>query len=134
MSLTALPSSSTPSPSSEQKGQQIKDLIEGKSGSASQLPPKQTKADADGTAMQGAAERSETRAEKTPQPNRPGLEFDDVDSEGQEEVRQQKTLRQFAAEHGIGVKQLMRLVASEPGESDEPISLGQMRDHWLERG
>ena len=72
-------------------------------------------------------------AEPSPGDSRPALELEEEDGEETgKETRQQRTLREFAEEAGISVKQLMKLVATDPDESDEPMSLGQLKDHWRE--
>src|SRR5262245_8954892 len=127
MSVNGSTSSSTTPVVPASKAEQIKELIEGKSGPAAQ-PPHAEKAGADEAAKPGTG-----AGEKPPRPPRPGPEIlDDGDDESEGEKKQQKTFREFAAEVGISVKQLMQLVASEPGESDEPVSFGQMKDHWRE--
>jgi hypothetical protein len=131
MSANGSISSSTTPPSREQKVSKIGDLIAGKDAAADPTP---SQAAADGE-RRDRVSPEDLGAPQTPRPDaeRPEIDLDDDDDDAQrEEKKQRKSLREFAAEHGFSVKALMGLIATEAGESDEPLSFGQLRDHWKE--
>lgn len=133
MSSTDFTSSSTTAANStppKNKQEQVKDLLMERATSGA---PLQKKPDAASGAAPAAPESRPTPADgHLPDAERPALELDDEDGVEKAPKPQDKTLRDFAAEHGISVKALMSLIATDPGESDEPLSLGALRDHWKE--
>jgi hypothetical protein len=117
------------------KSAQIADLVKKEMSPAAQPSPLPTAGDGEsGTARLppgDGAGKVPSRPETAP-----SSLFDDDEGESEDEQQltktQRKTLREFAAEHGFSVKSLMGLIATEAGESDEPLSFGQLRDHWKE--
>src|SRR4030095_12122241 len=104
-------STGTSTPLSDQdKSKKVSALLRGEEKSAGAKPPLVQPPADEGTDENRSREPGEQHA---PRPNeQPGLEFEDDDDEGQEEQekltkKQQKTLRDFAAEHGFSVKALM---------------------------
>ena len=134
MSSTDFTSSSTTAANStppKNKEQQVKDLLMERATKGAPLQ----KPDAASGADSHAAPESRpapTDGNIIPDVERPALELDDDEDVEKVKKPPDKTLRDFAAEHGISVKQLMGLIATDPGESDEPLSLGALRDHWRE--
>src|SRR3954468_840950 len=110
----------TSSPQAKRKA--IVDVLTGR---ASDAPPDE-----------GGAERRPVDTGPPPASDRPALEFDDDDgdelSAAEERREQAKALRDFAKEHGITVKQAMGMLVDFPGEDEEPVSIGQLKDRWRE--
>jgi hypothetical protein len=126
MSSNGSTGTSTPLPETAAKREKVTALLRGEEPASPRIAPRD---DADDGADDLAPEPRRKDAPREQPPEPPGLEIDDDDEE-QPKKKQQKTLRDFAAEHGFSVKALMSLIATESGESDEPLSFGQLRDHW----
>jgi hypothetical protein len=111
------------------KSEKITALLRGEEPASSQpKTPVDDADDGDGPPSPEPGRNDLPREQSNSEP--PGFEDDD---EGESSPKkQQKTLRDFAAEHGFSVKALMGLIATEAGESDEPLSFGQLRDHFRE--
>lgn len=69
----------------------------------------------------------------------PGREAENLASEDLEEAEDPQpkkgaaqALRDFAKEHGMTVKQLMRLEVDFPGEDEAPVTIGELKDRWRE--
>lgn len=138
----SLPTPPVSAPAADRK-KQLADVLAGREPSPTRTP---ANGDGEGTkAPQTTSSREAPRSPESSRPtrdedlsSRPALELDDDDEdfssqEDRQEQAKAKELREFAKEHGISVKQAMRMLVDFPGEDGlEPVTIADLKDRWRE--